>query len=105
MTRACISALSGNFKAAFTYHPLYIILAIETAYYILVYNFEFKKIKLNSKIEMVIGIITALLGKIIGIGFSVILCYAPTVLSIIGVVNQNKLYKNIVENAAKLAQK
>ncbi len=61
MTRACISALTGNFTTAFTYHPLYIILGIETAYYILVYNFEFKKIKLNNKIELIIGIITALL--------------------------------------------
>lgn len=44
-------------------------------------------------------------GKIIGIGFGVILCYVPTVKSIIGVINQNKLYKSIVENAATLAQK
>ena len=47
----------------------------------------------------------AWLGKIIGIGFGVILCYVPTVTSIIGVVNQNKLYKSIVENAAALSQK
>ena len=47
----------------------------------------------------------AWLGKIVGIGFGVILCYVPTVLSIIGVVNQNKLYKSIVENARNLAQK
>jgi len=47
----------------------------------------------------------AWLGKIIGIAFGVILCYVPTVKSIIGVINQNKLYKGIVEQAEKLAQK
>ncbi len=47
----------------------------------------------------------AWLGKIIGIAFGVILCYVPTITSIIGVINQNKLYKSIVENAATLAQK
>jgi hypothetical protein len=45
----------------------------------------------------------AWLGKLIGIGFGVILCYVPTVMSIIGVVNQTKLYKGIVEIAEKAA--
>lgn len=47
---------------------------------------------------------SAWLGKIIGIAFGVILCYVPTVMSIIGVMNQNKLYKSIVANAKTLAQ-
>ena len=47
----------------------------------------------------------AWLGKIIGIGFGAILCFVPTIKSVIGVINQNKLYKSIVENAVTLAQK
>lgn len=47
----------------------------------------------------------AWLGKIIGIGFGAILCFIPTVKSIIGLLDQNKLYKSIVENAVTLAQK
>lgn len=46
----------------------------------------------------------AWLGKLIGCGFGVILCFVPTVKSIIGIINQNKLYKSIVENAEKLAK-
>ena len=35
----------------------------------------------------------AWIGKIIGIGFGVILCYVPTVMSILGTIKQVKLYK------------
>lgn len=43
----------------------------------------------------------AWIGKIIGIGFGVILCYVPTVMSILGTIKQVKLYKEtrlFVEN-------
>lgn len=61
ITRAFISALKGNFLTAFSYHPLYIILAVETAYYVLIYTFEFKKIKLSNKKELIIVMITSFL--------------------------------------------
>lgn len=61
MTRACISALKGDFATAVSYHPLYIILGIETAYYILVYTFELKKFKLKGKTELSIVAVTTLL--------------------------------------------
>jgi len=60
-SRAFICILKGDFKTAFCYHPLYPILAMETAYYVLVYTLEFKKLKLKSKIETVVSIITSIL--------------------------------------------
>lgn len=59
MTRAFISALKLDFKAAFRYHPLFWLFGIETAYVLLI-NIA-PRIRRNKNAELVIGIVSLFL--------------------------------------------
>ncbi|MCQ2450617.1 MAG: DUF2752 domain-containing protein [Clostridia bacterium] len=53
MTRAFLSFLRGNVKAAFTYHPLFPIFGFLTLYEIYIYIFP-DKLRLPRKMELII---------------------------------------------------
>jgi hypothetical protein len=67
VTRAFLCAIQGDFVTAFNYHPLFLLLGIEVLYYVLVYVFEIKKIRICNAAELTIMAITAVLMIIIWI--------------------------------------
>ncbi|MBR3967670.1 MAG: DUF2752 domain-containing protein [Clostridia bacterium] len=67
ITRAFLCALKGDFISAFNYHPLFALLGIETLYYIVVYYYEFYRLKIKDRYEIYITVFTGLLLIIIWI--------------------------------------
>lgn len=66
MTRAFLSALRLDFKAAFSYHPLFLLFMFETAY-VVCRRFIRRFINVPDKLELVVGIISLILLLIVWI--------------------------------------
>lgn len=57
MSRAFIAAAKLDFRAAFAYHPLFPVFAVETGYVLLRGNI-LKKVALAPKTELIVGLIS-----------------------------------------------
>ena len=58
LTRACLSALRFDFKAAFEYHPLFPLFGAWMVYFIL-YEPINRKIKVNTRFIMIAAVVTS----------------------------------------------